>query len=269
LSQITLDPIAYPPVGRWLKAQRDVLGLTITEASDIAQMSEKTLYSLELEQFLSLPEPIFVKGYLRRYANALKLNPIEVIALYDAWLETYWLKNDLQHSEVNSKATMTPPISWVSQVKNHLESILQSTHSKVGQAVLASCFIGTFAFFLSMGSNTNQPKRTIQATVSIQDNLTSNTFYSSESKLSEKTSTMVTRTRATVKKSSFLVASSTTHVQVIDASGLIVYSGLVKPSKKVQINGKTPFKLNAERFNTVRIISVNDSSSELYASTNS
>jgi cytoskeletal protein RodZ len=269
LSQITLDPIAYPPVGRWLKAQRDVLGLSIAVASDIAQMSEKTLHLLELEQFLSLPEPIFVKGYLRRYANALKLNPVEVIALYDAWLETYSLKNELQHREVTPQATMTAPIAWVSQVKEQLDNILHYTHTKVGQAVLASCFIGAFAFFLSAGSNANQPERMAQATTSNPANLASDSSYRVESKLSEKTLSTATRVRAAAKKSNFLVASSTTHVQVIDASGLIVYNGLVKPSKRVQINGKTPFKLNAERFNTVRIISSNDSSPELYIATNS
>lgn len=269
LSQITLDPIAYPPVGRWLKAQRDVLGLSITEASDIAQMSEKTLHALELEQFLSLPEPIFVKGYLRRYANALKLNPIAVIALYDAWLETYGLKNDLRHRQVTPQATMTTPFAWLSRVKDQLDNILQYTHTKVGHAVLATCFIGAFAFFLSSGSNANQSKRMAQVTTSNPANLASDAFNTVERKLSEKALLTSTRIRANTEKSNFLVASSITHVQVIDASGLIVYSGLVKPSQKVQINGKTPFKLNAERFNTVRIISANDSSPELYASTNS
>ena len=59
MDNLMLHPVAYPPVGRLLKARRDVLGYSLAEASDHAQMSEKTLRLIESESFHDLPEPVF------------------------------------------------------------------------------------------------------------------------------------------------------------------------------------------------------------------
>lgn len=261
-----LHPLAFPPVGRWLKAQRDVLGLSLSQASDQVQMSEGTLQLLEAERFLDLPEPAFVKGYLRRYANQLRLNPQEVIALFDAWMLLHQSQHGMDTRSASTAVTKTATRSaivqqaFIAQAGKINAFIGTAMHSQAGHAAAVVVCLGLFSFFLSHGSGLPSSKQhhTMQTVTLPPQNIVATTAAnpvqvpasSPAAKLSTKHAAPLPMTQ----QSSWLIASETTHVHVLDKRGLIVFSGLVRAGSPVMLKGNKPFDIHAAKEGTVSLV---------------
>jgi len=244
---------AYPPVGRWLKARRDVLGYTLAQASDRVQMSEVTLRLLETERFQALAEPVFVRGYLRRYAQALQLNPQEVITLFDAWLQVHESQGGrfADACKQQSRRVHRQTLPWLSNLSAFSGRML---HSQAGQVAAVALCLGLFSFFLSHGTGNpervaiNAPKA---ASAPVRADATSKTaIITSVSVGNEHARTVAPITPL----NSWLIASETTHVQVTDKHGLIVFSGLVRAGTPVMLKGSKPFDIRAAREGTVSLV---------------
>jgi len=69
-------------LGTILRAAREKKGVTIAQAEQATRIRQKYLTALENEDFDHLPEPVFVKGFLRNYALYLGLQPDDVLELY-------------------------------------------------------------------------------------------------------------------------------------------------------------------------------------------
>ena len=90
-SRSTLFP-PPPPValsgpetlGTLLRKQREQRGMSAAEVSRITRISSGTLAALESDHFDDLPGEVFVRGFLRSYAQAVGLSPEEVLARYTA-----------------------------------------------------------------------------------------------------------------------------------------------------------------------------------------
>jgi cytoskeleton protein RodZ len=67
-----------------LKEAREAKGLSLKEAAQALSLKAKVLEALEACRFEELPEPPLAKGYLRRYALFLGLDPEPLLALYPA-----------------------------------------------------------------------------------------------------------------------------------------------------------------------------------------
>jgi len=251
-----LHTSAYPPIGRWLKARRDVLGHTLAQASDLVQMSEATLELLEAERFLELPEPVFVRGYLRRYAKTLQLNPQEVIALFDAWLRVY--ESQVGRKAETEKTRPSVPTrnksSLFSSISTFADSVL---HSQAGQVAAVVLCLGLFSFFLSHGTGTDERIAVSTATPVTPPAQTEsmNTEITAANVMAGQVRTQTNIPAAPVSPlKSWLIASETTHVQVTDKHGLIVYSGLVRAGMPVMLKGNKPFDIRAAREGTVSLV---------------
>jgi len=70
------------PGGRLVKA-REARGLTLAVVADKLRLSAATLQALESNRYEDLPEPIFVRGYLRAYARLLEMDAEVFVAEYD------------------------------------------------------------------------------------------------------------------------------------------------------------------------------------------
>ncbi len=77
-------------VGAILRAAREAKGVTLAKAEQATRIRHKHLAALEEGTPADLPEPVFVKGFLRNYARYLGLNPNEVLDLYrtEFWPKT-------------------------------------------------------------------------------------------------------------------------------------------------------------------------------------
>jgi cytoskeleton protein RodZ len=69
-------------LGERLKRAREEKGLSLKEAAERLSLKVRVLEALEACRFEDLPEPALTRGYLRRYARLLGLDPEPLLALY-------------------------------------------------------------------------------------------------------------------------------------------------------------------------------------------
>lgn len=62
-------------IGETLRSTREHRGLTIEQVARDTRISLRFLEALEAENFEELPAPVYVRGFLRSYANYLKIDP--------------------------------------------------------------------------------------------------------------------------------------------------------------------------------------------------
>ncbi|MEW6623212.1 MAG: RodZ domain-containing protein [Bacillota bacterium] len=75
-------------LGRRLKDRRQSLGLSIKDIEEITKIRPLYIEALENEKFSVLPGKVYIIGFLRSYAKALKLDPKEIIEeFHNLWNE--------------------------------------------------------------------------------------------------------------------------------------------------------------------------------------
>ncbi len=70
-----------------LKEKREQKGLTIEEVADRLKVSKKYLLLLEKGELSGLPEPVFVKGYIRAYCKLLEIDSEPFLEEFNEFLE--------------------------------------------------------------------------------------------------------------------------------------------------------------------------------------
>jgi cytoskeletal protein RodZ len=71
-------------LGRYLGRHRERRGMSAAEVSRITRIPSASLEAIEADRFDELPGEVFVRGFLRAYAQAVGLLPAEVLARYTA-----------------------------------------------------------------------------------------------------------------------------------------------------------------------------------------
>ncbi|MCL6581106.1 MAG: DUF4115 domain-containing protein [Firmicutes bacterium] len=74
-------------IGRRLKARREELGLTLEQAQAETKIRRRYLEALEAGNDQVIPGEVYVKGFLRFYANFLGLDGTALVQEYKAWKE--------------------------------------------------------------------------------------------------------------------------------------------------------------------------------------
>jgi cytoskeletal protein RodZ len=69
-------------IGSFLKRQRELKGMSIAEVSRVTRIPVQTLDAIESDHFDDLPGEVFVRGFLKSYAQAVGVVPNEVLARY-------------------------------------------------------------------------------------------------------------------------------------------------------------------------------------------
>lgn len=73
-------------VGKLLVTLRGKKGKTLEEIAALTRISRSSLLSLEADAFDALPAPVYVKGFIRAYCQALGADPAEIVRAYEAQL---------------------------------------------------------------------------------------------------------------------------------------------------------------------------------------
>lgn len=76
------DYLAFMP-GQRLKKARELRGMTIEQVAQELNLTSRYVVAMESDSYKSLPEPAFVRGYMRRYAQLVKLSPDDIAAKFD------------------------------------------------------------------------------------------------------------------------------------------------------------------------------------------
>ncbi len=105
--------------GQRLKRARELHGLSMEEVARALNLSLRFIEAIEQDRYDLLPEPVFVRGYMRSYARLLKLDDGDVAAKFDQALESR--KGVLQEGETPVKKPMihrqqVSRIAWLSSI---------------------------------------------------------------------------------------------------------------------------------------------------------
>jgi len=83
--KIEQRPIVNPgELGSLLLEYREKIGYSLLQMADALCLSENTIQQLEDENFDVLPEPPYIRGYLRNYAKLADSDPDALITRYEA-----------------------------------------------------------------------------------------------------------------------------------------------------------------------------------------
>ncbi len=78
-------------VGEYLRRNREAQRMSIEEVSRATRVPTSSVERIEADQFDELPGEVFVRGFLKSYARAVKLEPDEVLARYTASRRVAWV----------------------------------------------------------------------------------------------------------------------------------------------------------------------------------
>ena len=70
-------------VGSLLKREREKKGLSLDQLSQITRLRKHYLEALEEEKWDNVPSPVYVKGFIRSYAQGIGIDAKEAISLYE------------------------------------------------------------------------------------------------------------------------------------------------------------------------------------------
>jgi cytoskeletal protein RodZ len=76
--------VSTETVGNTLRRERETKRMSLAEVSRVTRIPQGTLEAIEQDHFDDLPGEVFVKGFLKSYAQTLGLVPADVVARYAA-----------------------------------------------------------------------------------------------------------------------------------------------------------------------------------------
>ena len=72
-----------PSVGAYLRQMRESRGVSLEEIARVTRVTASYLHALEADDYESLPVPVFTRGFIRAYCQALAVSPDEAMALFE------------------------------------------------------------------------------------------------------------------------------------------------------------------------------------------
>jgi cytoskeleton protein RodZ len=76
-------------VGRYLRQEREKKGVSLDSVAKVTRITMENLEALERDDFQAISAPVFVRGFLRSYANYLGLDPQELVSRYDSQTDLF------------------------------------------------------------------------------------------------------------------------------------------------------------------------------------
>lgn len=95
--------MAYENLGDYLKSKREELSFSLDDIVAETKIQKMYIIAMEEENYKELPEPIYVKGFLKTYARALKIDEKEVVDLYQVILDESNKKEEVFTEDVKPR----------------------------------------------------------------------------------------------------------------------------------------------------------------------
>ena len=162
-------------VGEILKNTREAKGITIEQVAEATSIRVLYLEAIENEQFNLVPGEVYLKGFIRNYANYIGLNGPAMVEKYKEQVEANKKHehpvqadtNDIKHKspeQINQRKTKLAKAD-VSAIKSLLEKYVTKRNIVLLAGIVV--FIAAASFFSSFfsGSKDSEPAKTKQAAV--------------------------------------------------------------------------------------------------------
>lgn len=232
---------AAQELGALLKAKRLEKNIAIGEVAERLKFSAKQIESLESGDYKGLPEPIFVKGFIKTYGRFLGLDVEQILPLLNAVFPSHTPVAAPQNSQEdkgslnfqNQKKPMKIP-AWLPLV-----------------AIAAVVGIGIY-FWQSKSSEQSreQEQSTLEVGDVAQPQLATDNVQVVPMKASAAVSTAasaptapVAASEATADGSLVIKVRYRSNLIVTDADGTPLHSGIVAANSSHQFKGKTPYRV--------------------------
>lgn len=125
--------------GAYLKRERDLRGVTLEEVSKATHVPLRMLKFLEEDDFESLPEIPFVKGYIQAYSKHIGLDPRDALLCLEAYLQ------ELKHEEASEEAQEEKPSYLEEKTKredfSHSQDLVIKVLAVFGVVVMLVYFV--------------------------------------------------------------------------------------------------------------------------------
>lgn len=96
-------------LGPYLRETREARGLQLDYLVSTTRISKNYLVAIEAGEFEKLPNPAYVKGFLRLYAGAVGISGDDIVAIYD---RTDALPKEPEEKPVIAKKSRVKPAGW-------------------------------------------------------------------------------------------------------------------------------------------------------------
>ncbi|MGC9030936.1 MAG: helix-turn-helix domain-containing protein, partial [Desulfomonilaceae bacterium] len=121
--------------GAYLKSAREEKGRTLEDISESTKVAVANLEFLENDRFDLLPPRVFVKGFIRAYAQEVGLNPAEAVAKFDAFARQGELPDYDEQDEYIGSSEVAPVTSFI---HNRWFTIALTTAGLISLVILAA-----------------------------------------------------------------------------------------------------------------------------------
>lgn len=150
-------------MGSTLRAEREKRGLTIKDIERETSIRAKYLEALEKGMYDVLPGEVYVKGFIRNYADFLHLNAEKLVQEY---------REEIHGTDVEPVATVTPattsivnehaPFSSGSDFHKRVEKSHKNQITAMLVAAVVIAFVGSIYYFFGEDPSVPKPQQTAQ-----------------------------------------------------------------------------------------------------------
>ena len=231
---------AAQELGALLKFKRTEKNIAIGEVAERLKFSAKQIESLESGDYKGLPEPIFVKGFIKTYARFLGLDTDQITALL----------NEAFPSQVTAIASA--PISESQNGLNFQDQKKSKSFPKwLPLLVVAAAVVG--AVYLWQSKSSEQTRQQEKSTLEVGDVAQPQLATDNVQVVSMNAS--ATSASAPVNASAPMTASAVvnggiqikvryrSNLIVTDADGTPLHSGIVASNSSHDFKGKAPYQV--------------------------
>ena len=231
---------AAQELGALLKAKRTEKNIAIGEVAERLKFSAKQIESLESGDYKGLPEPIFVKGFIKTYGRFLGLDTDQVTSLL----------NEVFPSQVSAVPAATATENQTSlNFQDQKKS--KSFPRWLPLVVVAALVVGAVYLWQSKSTEQNrqQEKSTLEVGDVAQPQLATDNVQVVPMKASATASAPVSASAPAA--ASAVVADGSIQIKVryrsnlivTDADGTPLHSGIVASNSSHQFKGKAPYQV--------------------------
>ena len=231
---------AAQELGALLKAKRTEKNIAIREVAERLKFSAKQIESLESGDYKGLPEPIFVKGFIKTYGRFLGLDTDQVTSLL----------NEVFPSQVSAVPAATATENQTSL--NFQDQKKSKSFPKwLPLVVVAALVVGAVYLWQSKSTEQNrqQEKSTLEVGDVAQPQLATDNVQVVPMKASATASAPVSASAPAAASAAVADGSIQIKVRyrsnliVTDADGTPLHSGIVASNSSHQFKGKAPYQV--------------------------
>ena len=233
---------AAQELGALLKAKRTEKNIAIGEVAERLKFSAKQIESLESGDYKGLPEPIFVKGFIKTYGRFLGLDTDQVTSLL----------NEVFPSQVSAVPAATATENQTSL--NFQDQKKSKSFPKwVPLVVVAALVVGAVYLWQSKSTEQNrqQEKSTLEVGDVAQPQLATDNVQVVPMKASATNAASAPVSASAPAAASAAVADGSIQIKVryrsnlivTDADGTPLHSGIVASNSSHQFKGKAPYQV--------------------------